>query len=162
MNLIIVDEAHRLKYSSLEELRDLQERWNVGIALIGDPGMERSLARTFHFADRVRYLEKFEPLGSVDLNKYTDKQAELLSMPKPSEEVYLLIAKYTRGNPRMLGHLFAIIQRLLKINEANCARNNSGGIRNSQRHDAGWIGCHSKVVGTSACQRELATFHCSS
>lgn len=117
VKLIIVDEAHRLKYTSLEELRDLQERWNVGIVLIGDPGMERSLARTFHFADRVRYLEKFEPLVADDLRKYVDKQAELLAVPKPTDEVFQIIAKYSRGNPRVLGHLFAIVQRLLKIND---------------------------------------------
>jgi DNA transposition AAA+ family ATPase len=117
VRLIIVDEAHRLKYSSLEELRDLQERWNVGMVLIGDPGMERSLARTYHFADRVRYLEKFEPLVSDDLRKYVDKQAELLAVPKPTDEVFQIIAKYSRGNPRVLGHLFAIVQRLLKIND---------------------------------------------
>jgi DNA transposition AAA+ family ATPase len=115
--LIIVDQAHRLKYSSLEELRDLQERWDVGIVLIGDPGMERSLTRTFHFADRVRYLEKFEPLGSADLMNYMEKQAELLSVPKLSDEVSQMIAKYSRGNPRVLGHFFAIVQRLRKIND---------------------------------------------
>jgi hypothetical protein len=48
VTLIIVDEAHRLKYQSLEELRDLQEKWCIGVVLIGDPGMERSLAKMYH------------------------------------------------------------------------------------------------------------------
>lgn len=38
-------------------------------------------------------------------------------MPKLSEEVSQMIAKYSRGNPRVLGHFFAIVQRLLKIND---------------------------------------------
>lgn len=117
VNLIIVDEAHRLKYLVLEELRDLQEKWEVGIVLIGDTGMERSLGRMFHFAARVLYLEKFEPLSPLEISQYTDKQVELLALPKPSAEVYALIAAYSRGNPRTLGHLFALIQRLLKIND---------------------------------------------
>jgi len=117
VNLIIVDEAHRLKYQALEELRDLQERWNVGVVLIGDPGMERNLPRMFHFADRVRYVEKFDALSLPDVTKYIDKQAELMAVPKPAEEVYPLIATCSRGNPRILGHLFALIQRLLKIND---------------------------------------------
>jgi DNA transposition AAA+ family ATPase len=117
VKLIIVDEAHRLKYQALEELRDLQERWHAGVVLIGDPGMEVNLPRMFHFADRVRYVEKFEPLTLLDVVKYTDKQVELLGVSKPTEEIYALIAACTKGNPRKLGHLFALIQRVLKIND---------------------------------------------
>jgi hypothetical protein len=116
VNLIIVDEAHRLKYQALEELRDLHERWNLAVVLIGDPGMERSLPRMFHFADRVRYVEKFEALSLPDVSKYIEKQVEIMAIPRPAEEVYPLIAAYSRGNPRILGHLFALIQRLLRIN----------------------------------------------
>jgi hypothetical protein len=117
VNLIIVDEAHRLKYQSLEELRDLQEKWCIGVVLIGDPGMERSLAKMYHFADRVRYVEKFDPLGLTDVVKYTDKWLELMKLPKAADDIYPLIAAYSRGNPRILGHLFALTQRLLRIND---------------------------------------------
>jgi DNA transposition AAA+ family ATPase len=116
VSLIIVDEAHRLKYAAFEELRDLQERWNVGIVLIGDPGMERSLVRMFHFADRVRYVEKFNPFSMMDVVQYTHKQAELLGVAMPEDDVYQLLGAYSRGNPRILGHLFALIEKLLKIN----------------------------------------------
>lgn len=116
VRLIIVDEAHRLKYQCLEELRDLQERWNVGIILIGDPGMESSLPRMFHFADRVRYAEKFEALTTSEVSQYVDYQAEALQISKPRAEVYAMINSYSRGNPRTLGHLFALIERILKIN----------------------------------------------
>jgi len=43
--LIIVDEAYRLKYEALEELRDLHDKWKIGMVLIGDPGLEMSLDR---------------------------------------------------------------------------------------------------------------------
>lgn len=115
--LVIVDEAHRLKYAALEELRDLQERWEVGVILIGDPGMERSLARMFHFADRVRYIEKFEHLSKDEVRKYVDKHVEFAEMTKPTEDVYPLVTGYCRGNPRILGHLFALVERLLKMND---------------------------------------------
>ena len=116
VRLIIVDEAHRLKYQCLEELRDLQERWHVGIILIGDPGMESSLPRMFHFADRVRYAEKFEALTTSEVSRYIDCQVETLQISKPRAEVYAMINSYSRGNPRILGHLFALIERILKIN----------------------------------------------
>jgi len=117
VDLIIIDEAHRLRYAALEEFRDLQEEWEAGMVLIGDPGMERALARMFHFSDRVRYIEKFEPLVEEEIVLYIDKQTEIMSLPKPPDEVYALISEYSRGNPRKLGHLFALIDRLLKIND---------------------------------------------
>lgn len=117
VNVIIVDEAHRLRYAAFEEFRDLQEEWGVGMVLIGDPGMERSLARMFHFSDRVRYVERFEPLTIEEMVAYIDKQTELMNIPKPPDEVYVLISEYCRGNPRKLGHLFALVERLLKIND---------------------------------------------
>ncbi len=117
LGLVIIDEAHRLKYQSLEELRDLQERWNVGIVLIGDPGMEMNLPRMFHFADRVRYAEPFGPLSGPEIHEYIQKQAENIHVPESSAEVKEVIATCTRGNPRTLGHLFALIQKILKIND---------------------------------------------
>lgn len=115
--LVIVDEAHRLKYAALEELRDLQERWDIGIVFIGDLGMEHSLARMFHFADRVRYIERFEPLSAEEVRKYVDKRVELTVLKTPADDAYGLFADYSRGNPRILGHLFALVERLLKIND---------------------------------------------
>ena len=115
--LIIIDEAHRLKYQALEELRDLQERWDIGIVLIGDPGMEMNLPRMFHFADRVRYAEPFDPLLRAEIDEYIQKQVEIIGVPVPDVEVKGIIATCTKGNPRTLGHLFALIQKILKIND---------------------------------------------
>jgi len=67
VKLVIVDEAYRLKFQALEELRDLQERWNVGVVLIGDPGFERSLGRMWHFNARVTYAEELKPLTDAEV-----------------------------------------------------------------------------------------------
>jgi DNA transposition AAA+ family ATPase len=117
LKLVIVDEAFRLKYQALEQLRDMQEEWNVGLLLIADPGFERSLSRMWHFSARVAHAEELKPLTAVETAQYINKQLEVMSLPKPPEEVYTLIYWYTQGVLRSLGNLFSMIARILKINE---------------------------------------------
>ncbi len=117
LKLIIVDEAFRLKYQALEQLRDIQEEWDVGLLLIADPGFERSLSRMWHFSVRVAHAEELKPLTVAETARYIDKQLEVMNLPKPPEEVYALIYWYTQGVMRALGNLFSMIARILKINE---------------------------------------------
>jgi type II secretory pathway predicted ATPase ExeA len=117
LKLIIVDEAFRLKYQALEQLRDIQEQWDVGLMLIGDPGFERSLSKMWHFSVRVAHAEELKPLTAVETSLYIDKQLEVMKLSKPPEEVYTLIHWYTQGVLRTLVNLFSMIARILKINE---------------------------------------------
>jgi DNA transposition AAA+ family ATPase len=115
--LIIVDEAHRLKYQALEQLRDIQDQWEVGMILIGDPGMERSITRMWHFCDRIAKVDEFKAMEKSEVFEYIDSWALTMNLPKPTEDVHELVNWYSRGNPRALGHLFSMVARILKIND---------------------------------------------
>jgi DNA transposition AAA+ family ATPase len=115
--LLIVDEAYRLKFNALEELRDVHDDWRIGMVLIGDPAMERGLERQPHFADRIGFVQEFKQLDVSEVNDYIEKQVQELGLEKPDEEIYAAVFWYTQGNLRTLEKLFKLLDRLIKLNE---------------------------------------------
>ena len=119
--LLIVDEADRLKLPALEELRDRYDRGRLGLVLIGMPGIEKRLARYAQFYSRVGFVHEFRPLSGEELHFVLACQWQHLGLicdpNDPDDAAALALAiRLTGGNFRLIQRLFAQVDRILQIN----------------------------------------------
>ncbi|MEV4020374.1 AAA family ATPase [Nonomuraea angiospora] len=119
--LLIVDEADRLKTAALEQLRDHHDRTGIGLILIGMPGIEKRLARYPQLYSRVGFVHHYKPLSA-------DEQAFVLARHWPhlglgnsddfaTTEAIAAITRITNGNFRLTTRLVDQIERVLEINQ---------------------------------------------
>lgn len=120
--LIIVDEADRLKTASLEQMRDLYDRHPIGLVFIGMPGIEKRLARYPQLYSRVGFVHHFKTLSSEEVRFILDRKWQKLNRHLNLEdftdaEAVGAIIRVTGGNFRLLQRLLTQIERIMEINE---------------------------------------------
>ena len=122
LELLIIDEADRLKTAGLEMVRDYFDRGDVGIVLIGMPGFERRLARYPQLYSRVGFAHQYRPLDSTDvpqvLARYWEELGFSYNSHRPSDaESVVTIVRITGGNFRLIERLMSQVARIMKINK---------------------------------------------
>lgn len=118
--LILIDEADRLRMASLEQVRAIFDASEVGIVLIGMPGLEKRLARYAQFYSRIGFVHEFRPLGTAEIRRllaqrWSPAGANLPEQPW-AEDAIAAIIRVTGGNFRLLNRLLAQMARILEIN----------------------------------------------
>jgi DNA transposition AAA+ family ATPase len=118
--LILIDEADRLRLASLEQVRAIFDAGEIGVILIGMPGLEKKLARYPQFYSRIGFVHEFRPLAAKEVRELFDRRWAppgvcLPQQPLDAETVAAII-RITGGNFRLLNRLLTQIERILEIN----------------------------------------------
>jgi len=121
IDLLIVDEVDRLKLPTLEIIRDIYDQHNIGMVLIGMPGIEKRLSRYPQLYSRVGFIHEFKKLTPTEMKHILEfKWKELGTSIKYESfsdyEAFNAITKITGGNFRLIQRLFSQIERIMEIN----------------------------------------------
>lgn len=119
--LLVIDEADRLRMASLEQVRSIFDAGEIGLILIGMPGLEKRLARYPQFYSRIGFVHEFRPLGAAEIRElltrgWTPSGVNLPAQPWAAEATAAII-RITGGNFRLLNRLLTQMERILEINE---------------------------------------------
>ncbi|MCU1531792.1 MAG: ATP-binding protein [Arthrobacter sp.] len=118
--LLIIDEADRLKTTGLEQIRDYFDRHNMGIILIGMPGIEKRLARYPQLYRRIGFAHEYRQLAPEELTVVLTRRFPADADAADAGIVYATaiatILRITGGNFRLVDRLLTQIDRVQTVN----------------------------------------------
>lgn len=122
VELLLVDETERLSTTGLDYLRDLFDQHEIGLVLIGMPGIEKRLSRYPQLYSRVGFSHQYRPLQDDELTFVLTRRWRELGLSLDEAEftdaqAVATIVRITRGNFRLVHRLFIQIERVLRIND---------------------------------------------
>jgi len=105
--LIVIDEADRLRMTSLEQLRSIFDASGLDMVLIGMPGIEKRIARYPQFYSRIGFVHEFRPLGPMEAQHLLEQHWSTLGMSSlartPSPEVVRAIIRVSAATSACSG-----------------------------------------------------------
>jgi DNA transposition AAA+ family ATPase len=121
-DIILIDEADRLRMAGLENARDIFDGGGIGLVLIGMPGLEKRLARYPQLYSRIGFVHEFKPLSRAEVRQLLEEKwwPSEVTLPEggiADEESIATIIRITGGNFRLLHRLLTQIGRVLEINK---------------------------------------------
>ena len=122
IELVIVDEAERLKYAAIEHLRDVFDRNDVGLIFIGMPGIEKRMSYFPQLYSRVGFAHQYPPLQRDEVIFVLQRQCKRLGVTLEADDftddqAVTAIVRITGGNFRLLHRLLVQVECVLRINE---------------------------------------------
>jgi DNA transposition AAA+ family ATPase len=116
IELLVVDEANRLKDAGLEQIRDIADRGEIGLVLLGMPGLEKRVARAPQLYSRIGFAHEMESLSEEETRFFLDQRwshrVSAHSDDFTDQEAVAAILRIARGNIRL-------IERLMKKQNSN-------------------------------------------
>ena len=121
IELLIVDEANRLKDAGLELMRDFADRGEFGLVLLGMPGLEKRLMRAPQLYSRVGFAHEMEPLSDDETRDFLEKRWSHRVKPSSDDftdkEAIATLLRITRGNIRLIERLMLQVEHVLVANQ---------------------------------------------
>jgi DNA transposition AAA+ family ATPase len=119
--LLLGEEAERLKMQSLAQVRDAYDRGHFGLIFIGMPGLEKRLSRYPQLYSRVGFAHAFRALSAEEMQFIPVHHGErwgftLERTDFSDREAVAAVVRITGGNFRLIHRLFGQIERILQIN----------------------------------------------
>ncbi len=118
VELIIIDEADRLGAKLLEQVRDIYDHSQIGLVLIGMPGIEKRLSRYPQLYSRVGFVHHFRPLAHREMQKVLPQLWQQMHPDNGtlSDDVLVTVMRITGGNFRLMQRLLSQVERIVDIN----------------------------------------------
>lgn len=102
VEMIIVDEAHRLRPKTFSEIRDIFDQLEIAVVLVGTDRLDAVIRRDEQVYNRFMACYRFHRLSTEQLGETTAIwEAHVLNLPQPSnltdEKMQVLLGKATGG-----------------------------------------------------------------
>ncbi len=103
-------------------IRDLYDHANIGMVLIGMPGIEKRLSRYPQFYSRIGFAHEYKLLTiqqaeQVIQHYWKEIVGKMNTEQKEYKDTVVVIMRISNGNFRLIQRLFKQIKRVLKIND---------------------------------------------